>query len=166
MMDRETLSTHGYARRHTPLCHPNQSQDWLPCRFSHLEGDQQRPGRKQTGHQARSQDTWASILVSLCNRKADLPPSPPLTPPPLDLTACPHSEVARTPSLCLFTTAGGGGEGGRQRHSRLYCGSETHSSPPPLWGFPLSKNSFLGLPWPPARPISLSARMPALSRGQ
>jgi len=24
--------------------------------------------------------------------------------PPLDFTVCPHSEVARTPSLCLFTT--------------------------------------------------------------
>lgn len=149
MMDRETLSTHGYARRHTPLCNTNQSQDWLPWRFSHLEGDQQRPGRKQTGHQARSQDTWASILVSLCNRKAE-------PPPPLDLMACPHSEVARTPSLCLFTT----GEG-----ASVIAGYTVAQRPtaalPPSGGFHFPRTAFSACPGRPLGPsASQHARLP------
>jgi hypothetical protein len=35
---------------------------------------QQGPGRKQKRGQARSQDTWASILASLCMRKTETPP--------------------------------------------------------------------------------------------
>lgn len=98
---------------------------------------QQRPGGKQTRGQARSQDTWARVLASLCMQK--MPPPAPAPPPPLDLTAFPHSEVASTPSLCLFST----GEDAR------VIAAQRSTATLPLWGFPLSKNGILCLSWPP-----------------